>query len=72
MKKYTSISGDTWDKIAHSQLGDAMLKDKLMNANRRHRFIFIFPAGVELIIPDVPPPIAAGLPPWRVGGNTHE
>jgi hypothetical protein len=65
MRKYTTVSGDMWDKIAHSQMGDAMHKDKLMLANREHAHTYIFTAGIVLSIPEVPPEIAAGLPPWK-------
>ena len=65
--RYLSISGDMWDVIALKTMGSEMHKDKLMNANRQFRTIFIFPAGIELVIPDVPVETAAGLPPWRRG-----
>jgi hypothetical protein len=71
MNFYTTVSGDMWDGIAHREMGNALLKDRLMNANRRHRHIYIFSAGIELVIPAVPAAKAAGLPPWRRGG-AHE
>jgi len=65
MRKYSTISGDMWDLIAFKTMGSEYHKDKLMNANRRHRAVYIFSAGVELVVPDVPVVSGAGLPPWR-------
>lgn len=33
MRSYITKQGDMWDSIAHSQLGDVMHTDKLMNLN---------------------------------------
>ena len=67
MKAYTTAQGDMWDLIAHAQLGDAAHTDKLMGANRQHLSHYIFPAGVVLFLPDVPPDVPDSLPPWRRG-----
>ena len=63
---YTTCAGDMWDLIAFKTLGDCKYVEELINANRKHVETFIFPAGVELIIPDIkkePKPV--NLPPWR-------
>jgi len=65
MRKYITTSGDMWDSIAFSEMGSEMFKDRLMTANRRHRYTYIFPAGVELLIPETVLESEAGLPPWR-------
>ena len=64
-KTYITISGDMWDMIALHELGSESLKDTLMRANKQHIYTYKFPAGVVLVIPDVPIPHEAGLPPWR-------
>ena len=66
MKKYTTIQGDMWDGIAYSQLGDVKYKDALMTANSQYRDVYIFSAGVELVIPDVETVMLGdNLPPWK-------
>lgn len=66
MKTYTTIQGDMWDSIAYTQLGDCAHTDKLIAANTEYLDIFIFPAGIELNIPDVDTTSDSdSLPPWR-------
>ena len=67
MLKYTTISGDTWDIIARAQYGRETMCSTLMEANPDHIGTVIFPAGVELKIPDVEVPSNAEIttPPWR-------
>lgn len=64
-KTYTTISGDKWDLIALRTLGSEMRADALINANIKYRHIFIFPANVRLVIPDLPVRPPGGLPPWK-------
>lgn len=64
-KTYTTVQGDMWDAIAYAQMGSADYTDKLITANIECCNTFIFPAGVELTIPDVPAPPPGGLPPWK-------
>lgn len=66
---YITTSGDKWDLIARRTLGSEMRTDALINANRRHRHIFIFPANVRLTIPDLPARPPGGLPPWKRGAE---
>ncbi len=70
MKTYTTVQGDMWDSIAHSQLGDVGYTDKLMNLNLQYRDIYIFPAGIVLKLPDAAAePLPDTAPPWkRVAG----
>lgn len=70
MKKYTTVQGDMWDVIAYKQLGDTRYTDALLAANPQYRNIFIFSAGIELVLPDVEKKrTVADLPPWkRVSG----
>ena len=66
MHNYKTISGDTWDLIAFKQLGSCNYTEVLINANRNHIDKFIFPAGVELLIPDIEnEQKKLSLPPWR-------
>lgn len=65
MGKYITISGDRWDSIAHTQLGNALFATNLMESNLDHIEITIFPAGIELTIPVVTEPILSNLPPWK-------
>lgn len=67
MTKYTTIAGDMWDGIAYKTLGDESYTDKLMKANKKHRQIVVFPAGIMLDVPEVEAKTAAGLPPWKRG-----
>lgn len=65
-KTYTTIQGDMWDSIAYSQLGDVKYTDALMMANTEHRNVYIFSAGVTLVIPDIETSITGdNLPPWK-------
>lgn len=59
-----------WDSIAHEQLGDVSYADKLMNSNVALLGYYIFPSGIELVLPDVVHAKAPdSVPPWkRVSG----
>mgnify|MGYP001121838698 FL=1 len=65
MKTYTTIQGDMWDKIAYTQLGDTAHTDKLMNANLQYREYYTFPAGIVLVLPEIPKSTSDTLPPWK-------
>lgn len=64
---YNTVSGDTWDSIAHSQMGDVMQTAILMQQNMDHIHYTIFPAGMILVIPEVEVSISENLPPWKRG-----
>lgn len=67
MRTYITIQGDMWDSIACRQLGSTSHTDKLINANLKYRDIYIFPAGVTLVLPDITEDAAesTNLPPWK-------
>ena len=65
MKTYTTVQGDKWDSIAHNIMGSTNHTDKLINANSKHREIYIFPAGIVLDIPEVNERNYDDLPPWK-------
>ena len=67
MKTYTTVQGDMWDSIAYRQLGSTDYTDKLINLNRAHREIYVFPAGIVLTLPEVAPAVNNSLPPWKRG-----
>lgn len=62
---YITVQGDMWDSIAHSQLGNAAYKDKLMMYNSKYRNYYIFPAGITLVLPDILEETEEFLPPWK-------
>lgn len=65
-KTYTTISGDLWDSIAFKALGSEMYMDRLMAANLKHRKVTVFPAGVELVVPEIEKAAKReNLPPWK-------
>ncbi len=66
-KKYITISGDMWDKIAYEQMGSVLYTDLLIRANIEYAAIFVFSAGVTLTIPDTKQRINMELPPWKRG-----
>lgn len=68
-KTYTTIAGDMWDSIAYKTLGDCYLMDSLIKANMQYREMFIFPAGVEIAIPEVSIERKFTLPPWKRSDN---
>jgi hypothetical protein len=69
MKVYTTIQGQTWDQIAYEVYGNEYMCDKIMDLNREKLDIFIFPAGVKLILPDeesiVRQSVPNDYPTWR-------
>jgi len=68
MSEYTTTQGDTWDLISYKVYdGDDGQQDILIDANFAERNRVIFPAGVTLVIPEMPSTATAtgSLPPWR-------
>ena len=64
--EYQTVQGDTWDRIAHKELGSTDQTDKLMTANLEQVGTLIFPAGVRLVLPDVEEQASSDtLPPWK-------
>lgn len=67
MKIYSTISGDTWDKVAFSELGEERLANLIIEANLNHIETVIFKSGVLLNIPEVSANLSDNLPPWKRG-----
>lgn len=72
-KTYTTISGQTWDQIAFEVYGDEHYCDRIMDANRDKLDYFVFPAGVELDLPDSESlnhdSLPSDYPAWRTQLN---
>ena len=63
---YVTKAGELWDYIAFKTLGSSNYTEQLINANRNYIDTVIFPAGVELVIPDIEEEQkVATRPPWR-------
>jgi phage tail protein X len=70
MRTYITVQGDMWDLIAYKELGSEQFMTALIEANPEHRETVIFPANVQLVIPDVDTTqTPSTLPPWK-RGNT--
>jgi phage tail protein X len=68
MRTYTTVQGDMWDLIAYKVLGSESYMAELIDANPAHRETVIFPANVQLVIPDVnTTQTPSALPPWKRG-----
>lgn len=65
VKTYTTIQGDMWDTVAKKLYGDEATLNVLLGANQRYADIVVFPAGVELNVPEYTAPVTSMLPPWR-------
>jgi len=66
MAEHTTASGDTWDALAYTLLGDERYMDLLILANPAHAYLVRLPAGLVLTVPVVPTPdTSPNLPPWR-------
>lgn len=61
-----TIQGDTWDVLSIRAYGNAGYMDELIMANPSQRMVTIFPAGVDIVIPDIDTTqTAQNLPPWK-------
>lgn len=64
IKVYETISGDTWDGIAHKVYGTVEMTEELRKANKEFIRIMVFSSRVLLKCPDVEAKVIGGLPPW--------
>lgn len=64
-KTYETVQSDMWDGIAYKLYGTETALNKLLDANQQYAGIVVFPAGVELQVPEYIAPAISSLPPWR-------
>ncbi len=65
MTTYTTKQGDMWDLISYNLFESTNAIIPLMQANPEHSETFIFPAGVELNVPDFDEILEPEVvPPW--------
>ncbi len=62
---YKTTQGDTWDMIAHKQLGSTSYTDQLISANLEYAGTLIFRAGITLRLPEITEQASWNLPPWK-------
>jgi phage tail protein X len=64
--KYVTVQGDMWDSISYKLYGNSKHLPALIQANLAHKNTFIFPAGVELTVPEVDSSsVSSSVPPWK-------
>lgn len=63
--KYITTQGDTWDFISFKVYGEEHYIDKLIQYNSTYRDMTIFPANVELVIPEIEIESVDTLPIWK-------
>lgn len=63
MITYTTIAGDTFDKIALLTLGSEYLFPLIIKGNQQYRNVLIFSSGTQLAIPEVEL-ASEGIPEW--------
>ncbi len=65
MADHTTTQGETFDIIAHNELGDSKLMSQIMELNPDYLDVVFFTGGVVLELPPVPSPTALlPSPPW--------
>ena len=65
IQKYRTNQGDTWDMISFKVYEDEHYVDVLIKANPLYMGIAIFPANIELTIPNIEVEPINTLPPWK-------
>lgn len=65
MASYRTRQGDSWDSIAHNQLGDVAFTDQLMRLNGKYLDYYTFPTGIVLELPDTVKVPQTSAAPWK-------
>ncbi len=66
MSVYITKQGDMWDTIAYNLLGSTSRVGDLLSINADLAGTYVFPAGVELEVPEGPAySTPNSLPPWK-------
>lgn len=61
---YKTEQGDTWDLISFKLFGNEKFMKELLEANIELSEFVIFPAGIELTIPEISKQEKEGVAPW--------
>ena len=69
---YTTVHGDTWDKIAYDLYGDEAYMRYLIEANWEFLDLLVFPAGIVLNLPEIPDEPDEDWPEWRLDDDEDE
>lgn len=69
---YTTVQGDTWDKIAKAVYDDETKIGVLMENNLDCLDTFIFDSGVDIYVPDLEEEEETDLPDWRYDDEEDE
>ena len=67
MGSYSTVQGDTWDKISLDLYGDERFMHRLITANPDLRDIVVFPANCLIAVPQISTQGTVTFPPWRRG-----
>lgn len=62
--KYTTVQNDTWDLISFKIFGTEIHSRVICKNNPTYMKIVIFPAGIELNIPEIKEQEIGGAPEW--------
>jgi len=63
---YTTVQGDTWDKISFNVYGNSKHIGILMENNYDLLNIFVFSAGTEVNYPELTEEESQDVPEWRL------
>ena len=69
---YTTVQGDTWDKIAYDLYGDEAYMRYLIEANWEFLDLLVFPSGIVLNLPEIPDEPDEDWPEWRLDDDEDE
>ena len=69
---YTTVQGDTWDKIAYDLYGDEAYMRYLVEANWEFLDFLVFPSGIVLNLPEIPDEPDEDWPEWRLDDDEDE
>ena len=65
MRKYTTVTGDTFDSISFNIYGKEKYSTEIMKANLDLIGTIIFESGTNINIPDIDTTEESTLPPWK-------
>ena len=65
MNTYITVQGDTWDMISFKVYGTSKYIGLLMENNYDLLDIFLFSAGIDVNVPELPEEEENDIPDWR-------